>query len=108
MGEPYGVMFGNGYLTDDAGDWLLDSRGRPQADPERRILGNRLRRDHDIDNDGLDTFERVRQALSGRVDPNKVEVPHDVLVALLLLKDGKVALVEGRDGLTLPRTRGSG
>jgi TonB-linked SusC/RagA family outer membrane protein len=39
-GEPYGVLFGNGYLTDEQGNWLLDSRGRPQADPVRRVLGN--------------------------------------------------------------------
>ncbi|GMV05791.1 MAG: SusC/RagA family TonB-linked outer membrane protein [Gemmatimonadota bacterium] len=39
-GEPYGVMFGNGYLKDDQGRWLLDSRGRPQRDPVRRVLGN--------------------------------------------------------------------
>ena len=39
-GEPYGVMFGNGYLMDDQGRWMLDSRGRPQRDSERRVLGN--------------------------------------------------------------------
>jgi hypothetical protein len=38
--EPYGAFFGNGYLKDDQGRWLLDSRGRPQTDPERRLLGN--------------------------------------------------------------------
>lgn len=39
-GEPYGVFFGDGYLTDADGNWLLDARGRPQRDPERRVLGN--------------------------------------------------------------------
>jgi len=39
-GEPYGVMFGNGYKVDEQGNWLLDSRGRPQRDPVRRVLGN--------------------------------------------------------------------
>lgn len=43
LGEAYGVFFGNGYLTengDGTGAWLLDSRGRPQRDTKRRILGN--------------------------------------------------------------------
>jgi hypothetical protein len=40
LGEPYGVFFGNGYLQDEQGRWLLDSQGRPQRDPVRRILGN--------------------------------------------------------------------
>ncbi len=39
-GEPYGLFFGNGYLTDDQGRWMLDSRGRPQRDTNRSILGN--------------------------------------------------------------------
>jgi TonB-linked SusC/RagA family outer membrane protein len=39
-GEPYGLFFGNGYLSDDDGNWLLDAQGRPQRDGERRILGN--------------------------------------------------------------------
>src|SRR5690606_11442579 len=39
-GEPYGTFFGNGYLKDEQGRWLLDARGRPQIDPVRRILGN--------------------------------------------------------------------
>jgi hypothetical protein len=39
-GEPYGALFGNGYLTDEQGNWLLDSRGRPRIDPVRRVLGN--------------------------------------------------------------------
>ena len=39
-GEPYGVMYGNGYLRDDQGRLLLTAGGMPQRDPERRILGN--------------------------------------------------------------------
>jgi hypothetical protein len=39
-GEPYGVMYGNGYLRDGSGDLLLTAGGMPQRDPERRILGN--------------------------------------------------------------------
>jgi len=51
-GEPYGVMFGNGYLrcgndlitagscsSAQKGMLMLDSRGRPRIDPVRRILG---------------------------------------------------------------------
>jgi hypothetical protein len=37
--HPYGVLFGYGYLRDDQGRLMLDSRGRPQRDPERRVLG---------------------------------------------------------------------
>jgi hypothetical protein len=43
LGEPYGVFFGNGYLTENGngtGRWLLDDRGRPQRDTNRRVLGN--------------------------------------------------------------------
>lgn len=36
----YGTMFGNGYLRDAQGRWLLDSLGMPQIDPVRRVLGN--------------------------------------------------------------------
>ena len=39
-GEPYGVLFGNGYLRDEQGRLLLDEEGIPQVDPNRRILGN--------------------------------------------------------------------
>lgn len=39
-GEPYGVMFGNGYLRDEQGRLLLNEAGVPQVDPNRRILGN--------------------------------------------------------------------
>jgi TonB-linked SusC/RagA family outer membrane protein len=36
----YGTMFGNGYLKDAQGRWLLDATGLPQIDPVRRVLGN--------------------------------------------------------------------
>ncbi|MDH5804061.1 MAG: SusC/RagA family TonB-linked outer membrane protein [Gemmatimonadota bacterium] len=53
-GEPYGVMYGNGYLrctgaadpdlpgcgADDAGKLVLTAGGMPRRDPVRRILGN--------------------------------------------------------------------
>jgi TonB-linked SusC/RagA family outer membrane protein len=37
---PYGTFFGNGYLTDAQGNWLLDDDGLPQIDPTRRVMGN--------------------------------------------------------------------
>ena len=40
LGEPYGVMYGNGYLRDDQGNLLLTAGGNLRRDPERRILGN--------------------------------------------------------------------
>jgi TonB-linked SusC/RagA family outer membrane protein len=39
-GEPYGIFFGNGYLKDDQGRWILNAAGHPRTDPNRRILGN--------------------------------------------------------------------
>lgn len=36
----YGTMFGNGYLRDEEGRWMLDRFGRPRRDPVRRVLGN--------------------------------------------------------------------
>ncbi len=39
-GEPYGVLFGNGYVRDDQGRLLLDADGMPQKNAEREILGN--------------------------------------------------------------------
>jgi TonB-linked SusC/RagA family outer membrane protein len=39
-GEPYGVFYGNGYLRNEQGMLMLDSRGRPITDSNRRILGN--------------------------------------------------------------------
>jgi hypothetical protein len=37
--HPYGTLFGNGYLRDAQGRWLLDSDGLPRIDPVRRVLG---------------------------------------------------------------------
>lgn len=39
-GEPYGVLFGNGYLRDEQGRLMLSAEGIPLVDPNRRILGN--------------------------------------------------------------------
>lgn len=37
--HPYGTMFGNGYLTNDEGQWVLSASGLPRRDPVRRVLG---------------------------------------------------------------------
>ena len=81
-----------------------------EVTPGRRSLeavGQRLRTDHRIEVDGHDTVERMRVALTGPTE-TRVEISHEVRVALLLLQDGKIALVEGKKGLTLPDTRGAG
>jgi TonB-linked SusC/RagA family outer membrane protein len=40
-GEPYGVMFGNGYLRDEAtGKIMVNNAGRPIRDTNRKVLGN--------------------------------------------------------------------
>jgi TonB-linked SusC/RagA family outer membrane protein len=39
-GEPYGVLFGNGFLRDDQGRLLVADNGRPIRDPVRKVLGN--------------------------------------------------------------------
>jgi outer membrane receptor protein involved in Fe transport len=40
LGEPYGVLFGNGYVRDDQGRLLLTASGMPQKNNVREILGN--------------------------------------------------------------------
>lgn len=40
LGEPYGVMYGDGYLYDAQGRLELSATGRIQRDPVRRVLGN--------------------------------------------------------------------
>jgi outer membrane receptor protein involved in Fe transport len=39
-GEPYGALFGNGYLRDSQGNIVVSSSGLPRRDPVRRVLGN--------------------------------------------------------------------
>ena len=78
--------------------------------PGRRsleALGQRLRTEHKIEMDGHDSLERMRVALTGTTE-TRVEIPHEVRVALLILQDGKVALLDGKKGLTLPDTHGAG
>ena len=70
-------------------------------------LGQRLRTKHSIEIDGHDTSERMRVALTGTTE-TRIETPHEARVALLILQDGKVALLDGKTGLTLPCTRGAG
>jgi polyphosphate kinase len=71
-------------------------------------LGDRLRTAHGVTSDGMETFGRIRQALVAPKGAPRAEMPHDVRVALMILRDWEVGLVEGSDGLTLPSTRGSG
>lgn len=71
-------------------------------------LGDRLRTRHGITSDGLDTYRRIRRAFGGSVDGLRSEIPNDVRVGLMLMRDWSVALVEGPDGLVLPNARGSG
>ncbi|WP_266367977.1 SusC/RagA family TonB-linked outer membrane protein [Tellurirhabdus rosea] len=40
VGQPYGTFFGQGFLRDPKGNIVYDSKGFPQIDPTRRILGN--------------------------------------------------------------------
>lgn len=39
-GEPYGALFGNGYLKDSAGHVIVNGDGLPRRDPVRQVLGN--------------------------------------------------------------------
>lgn len=40
VGDPYGSMYGEGYLRDDQGRVIVDADGIPMANPERVYLGN--------------------------------------------------------------------
>jgi TonB-linked SusC/RagA family outer membrane protein len=39
-GEPYGAFFGNGYLKDEQGRWILDAGGRPRTHGSRPKQGH--------------------------------------------------------------------
>lgn len=71
-------------------------------------LGDRLRTHHAITSDGLDTFKRIRRTLVETKGAPRPEVPNDVRVSLMIVRDWEVALVEGPDGLVFPNARGSG
>jgi polyphosphate kinase len=72
------------------------------------MLGDRLRTRYGVTSDGLETYGRIRRTLLAPDGAPRPEVPHDVRVALMILRDWEIGLVEGPDGLTLPTTRGSG
>lgn len=71
-------------------------------------LGDRLRVEHGFRSDGMDTIGRVRTSIVAADGRSQPAVPEDVQVALMLMRDWEVALVEGPQGLTLPSSRGSG
>jgi polyphosphate kinase len=79
-----------------------------QGRPGLEALADRLRTEHGIANDGMDTLERVRSMLRGSAAPKPVDMPREVRVAILLLRGGRVALTEGPAGLALPTARGAG
>ncbi len=83
---------------------LEDAGARTPLD----VLAARILAQHRVEGDGLSTYERVRAALVGGAAPARSEVTHDVRVAILLLHDWSVALIESSEGLTLPLARGSG
>jgi len=39
VGKPYGTLFGNAYLRDDAGNIVVNKSGIPVADPNKKVLG---------------------------------------------------------------------
>lgn len=39
-GHPYGTLFGNGFLRDDQGRFVIGDDGLPMIDPAKRVLGN--------------------------------------------------------------------
>ncbi len=71
-------------------------------------LGDRLREEHGVMADGLDTIRRVHGSLVASNGVGIPSIPKDVQVALMLTRAEEVALVEGAQGLTLPTSRGSG
>lgn len=39
VGKPYGTLFGNAFLRNDAGNIVVDATGTPQRDPNKKVLG---------------------------------------------------------------------
>lgn len=71
-------------------------------------LGERLKDEYQVAADGLDSYERIRQALVDPAGAVRPEAPQDVRVAMMILRDWEIALVDEPEGLTLPTARGSG
>jgi polyphosphate kinase len=80
------------------------SRGKTNLE----TLGARLRADYDVVSDGRDTYERVRSTFVAQRGTQRPDMPHDVRVSLMMMREWEVALVDGPGGLTLPSARGSG
>ncbi len=40
VGQKYGTLYGTGYLRDGKGNIIVDSKGSPKADPQRKTLGH--------------------------------------------------------------------
>jgi polyphosphate kinase len=76
--------------------------------PGLETVAERLRAQHGLSADGLDTLERATRILAGATAANRADAPHEVRGAFLILRGGTVALAEGAHGLTLPAARGSG
>jgi len=76
--------------------------------PPLETMAERLRVQHGVSSDGLDTLERARRILAASAGSARPETPHEVRGAFLIVQGGAVALVEGAASLTLPTARGSG
>lgn len=74
------------------------------------VLGERARTDYGAETDGRDTQQRVREALAGgeAAAARRALIPNDVRAAVLVMRGGEVALVDGPGGVTLPSAQGSG
>ena len=79
--------------------------------PGLGAVAERLRVQHGVTSDGMDTLERARRILVASSSGTRAETPYEVRGAFLVVRGGAVALVEdGEAGgaLTLPTARGSG
>ena len=72
------------------------------------VLAARLRDRYGVENDGLGTLERVRRFFTADDQGPRDEARHHLRVALIVLRDRRIALVDSPTGLRLPSTQGSG